>query len=382
MANSFQPLFYRLKRGKKLFGFGDPIGDCPILGIPLREWQEKVIAQHGCKVMDVEYKAAIMDASYFVFEEDLAFTAGFIEKLLKLSSNSTQSLQFGLEDNSFNERFVLPHTKDRSSLDFAFYFIHNRNEEVNRITVKQDLYPTYIRLPKQIIPSGTYEVYQCDTFISRMASPFHLQQFNVAANLMRAVSWKKRLPKWLNQRFSKPHAKSFHRTLKLLNRKGKGCYIHPSAVVEGCILEDGVYIGANCTLRLSHLGENTIVQDNVSIVHSVIGKNNVIANNNHVSMCLSFDEVYLIHGPYQFSTFGKSSAAFAVINCDIRLDNKTIKIPTDVGILDSNQPLLGIAYGHHSKVGGGNIIAPGRIVPNQYHLSPPDSIILDFHANK
>ena len=86
----------------------------------------------------------------------------------------------------------------------------------------------------------------------------------------------------------------------------------------------------------------------------------------------------MIHGPYQLSVFGEKSSCFAVINCDIRLDQKSIKIPTSKGMIDSRQPLLGIAYGHHSKVGGGNIIAAGRIVPNGSQIAPPDNIILDF----
>jgi hypothetical protein len=99
---------------------------------------------------------------------------------------------------------------------------------------------------------------------------------------------------------------------------------------------------------------------------------------NHLQFCLTYPSVFTIHGPYQFSVFGKNTAVFATINCDIRLDEKTIAIPTANGIVDSQQHLLGIAYGHDAKVGASNIIAAGRIVPNNAILNPPDFIRLKF----
>mgnify|MGYP000583440382 CR=1 FL=1 len=62
-----------------------------------------------------------------------------------------------------------------------------------------------------------------------------------------------------------------------------------------------------------------------------------------------------------------------------RASDKTIKIPSSKGIIDSDQRILGIAYGHKSKTGGGNIIAAGRIVPNYKIITPPDNIILNFN---
>jgi hypothetical protein len=97
---------------------------------------------------------------------------------------------------------------------------------------------------------------------------------------------------------------------------------------------------------------------------------------------MSYEEVYLIHGPYQFSIYGNNVAVFATINCDFRLDQKTIKIMTRHGLIDTGQQFLGIAFGHRSKVGGGNVVAPGRIVPNDYWLSSPDSIVTGFPPQK
>lgn len=379
-SNPYKINFYRISKGSKLYSFGDDMSNLPVLETKLGSFQKNCIESFGHSMIDIKNEEDINEDHYFKFDEDLVFTEGFIKQILNAIQGKQDSLQFVLGENDFNDRFILPHSKEsEKKLHFNFFHINRKKPAIQSYKIEQKLYPTAIRLPQQIVNSGEYKVYQCDTFISRIASPFHLLQVNLALNLMRTIKWKKRLPKWIEQRFSKPNGQNSPRLLKFLTKKGKNCFIHPSAVVEACILGDNVTIGANCTVRLSQIGSGTNIQDNVSVVHSVIGKNNVIANNNHISMSLTYGNVYLIHGPYQFSVFGESTAVFAVINCDIRLDNQNIKIPTDIGVLDSQQPLLGIAYGHRSKVGGGNIIAPGRIVPNDLQINPTDNIILEFN---
>lgn len=371
--------FYRIIKDEKLFAFGDTFSSLPVLGNTLGEYQNYCIEKSGHSVIDCLEGESIKDDSYFKFDEDLLFTPSFIDQVLKKIEDNTSSQHFYLEANDFNERFVLPHSKEKSeNLKFNFFFVNKADQKSQSTCIEQYLYPTEVRLPQQIVVSGIYKVDQCDTFCTRIASPFHLLQANLALNFMRTIEWKRRIPLWLSNRFSKPNGRNTNRVLKYLNKKGKNCSIHPSAIIEASVIGDNVSIGAHCTIRLAHIGSGTTIQDNVSVVQSVIGENNVISHNNHISMSQTFNDVYLIHGPYQFSIFGKSSAVFALINCDIRLDNKNIKIPTDIGVIDSHQPLLGIAFGHRSKVGGGNIIAPGRIVPNDRHINPPESIILDF----
>ncbi|RME28228.1 MAG: hypothetical protein D6798_02855, partial [Deltaproteobacteria bacterium] len=46
-----------------------------------------------------------------------------------------------------------------------------------------------------------------------------------------------------------------------LVRRGRGCRIHPSAVVEGCWLGDGVEIGAQAVVRGAVLADGAIVED-------------------------------------------------------------------------------------------------------------------------
>ena len=371
--------FYRIVQNEQLFSFGDKIGDVPICGNRLIDCQNESIATIGAQVIDVSNKASISDnQGYFVFKENLFFTTELLKAALLLIKTKSANLQFCLKRNTFNERYVLPNSQDTAGSHVLELYYYQGEGEMELCSIDQEVFEHAYEFPSQIIRDKIFHMDQCAVFASAIISPFHLLFVNLAMNLKRTIPLQKRIPTFLRKRLGQPGGKWYYRGLKRMNRIGKNCNIHPSALIEGSIIGDNTRIGANSIVRLSTLGSDCFVSDNVTVLNSVLGDKTYIANSNYINSCITFKEVFLIHGPYQISVFGENSACFAVINCDIRLDQKNIKIPTSQGVLDSNQKFLGIAYGHRSKTGGGNIIAAGRIVPNDLHISPPDNIILNF----
>jgi len=373
-------IFYRIVKNELLHSFGDKIGDVPVCGKRLIDHQNESISALGGIVKDITDVSSIKDKQgYLVFDENMFFTTEFIKSILKLIELKQSNLQFCLKRNTFNERYVLPCKQDTTDYHVLNMFYKKDDSASEFCPIDQEIYKHSVQLPSQIIRDQVFHMDQCEVFASSIISPFHLLYVNLAVNLMRTISLQKRVPQFLKARFGNTGGKWFYRGLRRLNKIGKNCNIHPTALIEGSVIGDNVTIGANSIVRLSTLGSNCSVSDNVSVINSILGDKTYIANSNYINSCLTFSEVFLIHGPYQISVFGENSACFAVINCDIRLDQKNIKIPTSEGVLDSNQEFLGIAYGHRSKTGGGNIIAAGRIVPNDLHITPPDSIILNFN---
>ena len=374
-------VFYRRKTNRRLFAFGDDIRKVPVCGEALEIRQSEAIQAVSCKLKDIQSDDEITASEYFVFDDDLFFTEEFVRKSLLTVKNDKTPKQFGLAKNIFNERYVLPHSVDNSeNLKFNFHYNNKAGSGFRFYEIEQQLFDDDFFIPDQIVQGGRYYVGRCDCFISRIASPFHLLQVNLAFNLIRAIKPQKFYPWWLVDKIAPPGSRLYNRALKNLNKIGKYCKIHPTAIIEASLIEDNVTIGAYAVVRFSQIGSGSFLSDQVTVINSVLGKNNYIANSNFLGFNLLFDNVFLIHGPYQFSVFGNHSAAFAVINCDIRLDQQNIKIQTDAGLLDSNQKLLGIAYGHYSKTGGGNIIAAGRIVPNHHTINPPGNIIMKFDS--
>lgn len=372
--------FYRIKNNSTLHSFGDEIGDCPILGEKLSTHQQSYIQQRKGQIIDVSNRAEIQEkGDYFFFDQDLFFSESFLTAALKIASEKKCNIQFCLAKNTFNERWSLPNSSNQNEHhEYGFYYHHSASDSYEKVVLTQKIYEHIQHMPEQIIHGGIYHADQCETFAIHLISPFHLMMANLAMNLARTVKFQEKIPAFLRNRFGKAKGKWFYRGLKRMNQIGKNCLIHPTAIIEGSIIGDNTIIGANSIVRLSHLESNCYVSDNVSVINSVLGEKTFIANSNYINSCLTYPEAFLIHGPYQISVIGKNAACFAVINCDIRLDQKNIKISTSNGILDSGQPFLGVAYGHRSKTGGGNIIAAGRIVPNDLHVNPPDNIILSF----
>ena len=372
--------FYRLSSNKTLHSFGDKIGDCPILHRKLSDYQAEYIKSIGGQIKDVVKRNEISDPNpHFIFDENLFFSLPFLKACLEKTKESKGNLQFCVERNEFNARYIFPRevdTEKHQLLDF-FYQLSSKTDLENCV-ITQRIFEHAYNLPTQLIPEGRYHMHQSEVFAGHITSPFHLLFINMAMNLARTAKFQAKIPAFIKNRFGKYNGKWFYRGLRRMNVIGKNCQIHPTALIEGSVIGDNVIIGAHSIVRLSNLADNTYVSENVTVINCVLGKRTFIANSNYVNTIVTYPEAFLIHGPYQLSIFGEKSACFAVINCDIRLDEKTIRIPTSEGLIDSAQHFLGIAYGHRSKTGGGNIIAAGRIVPNDLHITPPDSIILNF----
>lgn len=379
---------YRFLTESKLYGLEDPIGEVPVMNVALQEHQNNIVHKKQHPLLDVQYLDSISTEKFILFYDHTYFTEAFFDQLVLKTKDLDYTVQVCLKENSFNNRFLLPTSlPEQDDVYLDFYYVVKQGDTPTteaiqgcpKIYLDQEIIENHVTVPPQLYRERNYSMPQTSVFAGHILTPFHLLQINVAVNLARTVK------KQQNKMFSYFRnlsgywgARLYSRGLRSMNKIGKNCMIHPTAVIEGSVIGDGVKIGAHSIVRLSVIGDNSEITDNVVVANSVLGESCYISNNNYVDLCLLYDEVFLIHGPYQFSVFGKNSAVFATINCDFRMDQKTIKIASPIGMLDSRQAFLGIAYGHRSKVAGGNIIAAGRVVPNDHVQDPPDNIIFKF----
>jgi hypothetical protein len=367
---------YRIKSNRPVFSFGDEMGDVPILGTTLSTWQEEVIANTGDHLCDIEHEEEIASDTYCAFPDHIVLSKkAWLHIRRKIISEPASSFRVALASGTFNQRYVLG--SDPSSPTPTDIVYRAGETDPSLWILPQEIFQNAARLPVPLLTEPVYHIDFSPEFVSSLRNPFDLLWANTALNIARAYSVARLIPKRFRPKPGR--LRTHHRTLRLINKRGKGCEIHPTAVIEGCVLGDNVSVGAHAVLRLAHIGSGTIIEDQASVTQSVIGENNFIANKNHVSYSLTYPEVFLIHGPYQFAVFGCEASVFATISCDVRIDRKNIVMPTADGLIDSGQPLLGVAYGHRCKVAAGSIIAPGRIVPNDLVIQPPDHIISRFN---
>lgn len=151
--------------------------------------------------------------------------------------------------------------------------------------------------------------------------------------------------------------------------------IHPTAVIEGSVIGSGCRIGAHCVVRYSVLGEQVQLHDGAKVEYSVVDDHSWLMHDLVLYRCLVEKNVFLIHGPYQFSYFQHQSAAFASIMMDYRPDARRIRINTPKGVRDYAGRFLGALLEENAKVLGGTITAPGITIPAGKQITVDSNLI-------
>ena len=151
--------------------------------------------------------------------------------------------------------------------------------------------------------------------------------------------------------------------------------IHPTAVIEGSAIGAGARVGAHCTVRFSVIGAGARLHDGAKVEFSTVGAGSWLMHDLVLYRCHVEDEVFLIHGPYQFSSFHSRSAAFATILMDWMPHGGPIRVATPRGLREYCGRFLGSVLREGARTLGGSLLAPGRIVPENTWLGGEPSLI-------
>ncbi len=138
---------------------------------------------------------------------------------------------------------------------------------------------------------------------------------------------------------------------------GKGCRIHPTAVIEGPVfLGDDVRVGPGAYLRGGcWLGDGAGVGANVEVKHSILLPGSRAPHLSYVGDSILGSDVNL--------------GAGSVLS-NFRHDGRTIEIPSGDGRIDSGRRKLGALLGDGVRVGCNCVLHPGSIVGSGTSLYP------------
>ncbi|MEC7241098.1 MAG: hypothetical protein VXW32_07640 [Myxococcota bacterium] len=146
-----------------------------------------------------------------------------------------------------------------------------------------------------------------------------------------------------------------------LTVSGEGTRIHPTAVVEACVLGRGVRVGAGAVLRGCVLGDDTRVEELAVCEGVVAGKGSLIQRQALLKFSVIGEEA-AIGGATQLSVMGTQSSlkrgAYGMdqsFDGDVRYRSRGLLHKAPFG-------LLGICLGEDSKLGAGVSVAPGRSI--------------------
>lgn len=144
--------------------------------------------------------------------------------------------------------------------------------------------------------------------------------------------------------------------------QGKGCKIHPSAVVEGCILGDYVTIGANAVVRGSLLRSGSKVEELAIVEGAILSERAIVQRQAMVKYSVLSDDS-AVAGVSQLSVIGE--------NASLKRGGYLMDMSFSgaVQVLYNGQPkpsplgLIGCSVGENTTIGLGVSVAAGRSVP-------------------
>lgn len=223
-------------------------------------------------------------------------------------------------------------------------------------------------------PAGLAEPATCGTPLALLInyhSDFDLlfaNQIAIASALARRIA---RSPlAWLRATMGRRGGDFKERCARAFTSIHPSARIHSTAVIEGSVIGPGTRVGAHAVIRHSIIGSEVRIHDGAKIELSTIGDRSWLMHDLVLYRSLVEDEVFLIHGPYQFSAFFHASAAFATIMMDYRADGRPIMAPTLDGKVRYEGRFLGAVLRERAKCLGGTLLAPGRVVPEDTWLAP------------
>jgi hypothetical protein len=148
--------------------------------------------------------------------------------------------------------------------------------------------------------------------------------------------------------------------------RGRGCVIHPSAVVEGSVLGRNVFVGPHCVIRGSILGDGVHVMEYSVIDGCVIGDGAIINQRGYLKLSLLYPEAvlnWMVTGVVGRRTF----LGELFIPLDMKVVGE-IKVRHRGELVGTGLSFLGCCFGHRVYISGESRIRAGRVVPNDYKI--------------
>lgn len=172
------------------------------------------------------------------------------------------------------------------------------------------------------------------------------------------------------------------RLMEHVNRKGKNCNLHPTALIEGSLIGNNVRIGAYSRIRTSIIGDNSHVTDGSIINLSSIGKNSYVTRAEMFNSFIGNDSFVVVEKLFNSiigsSTFIGGQTSFADFNINGGLITTKAKPDEEI---KTPYIYLGCLVGNNVSMSGSLAFSPGTIIPhNSHHIN--NFIIKDINSNK
>jgi len=389
---------YLWNTGQVITPFNDPVGDLLILNRPLREHQASVLRRRGLEVEETRDPCTIRDEEFLLLRDDLFFSDPALDRFLKQAREGGTSVACALEEGPFTEftGFAQPlrdAVRAGGASPVKVYGMYFCRGPLPSTTALDTLPPLTIEArqmafpiqPGEMLPSTveiTFTPAYTDAYMIHLCHWAHLWLANLLAlgtTLFRAFT---RSKVKLVLRALSAFSLNKHKIASRFVLKGRGCDIHPTAVVQGCILGDRVSIGAHCLVQGCILGDGVKVNEHSILLGSVFGEGSSTSPRGWTKFCVVYPKSsttgHALHGSVVGHNVFMASPAYLY---DLKIKG-TIKILHRGERVDTGLNFLGSCVGHEAIIGPDIWLASGMEVPNRaVVVKNPGEIITNIPEN-
>lgn len=361
----------RLSTGAVIAPFGDPPGEVRVLGSTLAAAQDAALKNAGFDRVDTPPA----DEPYLVYTDRVWFTASFLRKVraagvgrVRLSDETWLKQTGPLQADAARPEVAVvaaggPPSLDGPELPIALGL---------RPAAPMDLHPAFQHAQQPLV-TGACLVHGVEHWT-------HVLRVNLLALVATAEEAKADFdaaPIWrkiwmaagilLRARSLRGHA-----IARALNRVGKGCRIHPTAVVEASQLGAGVEVGAHAVVRGCVVGDGAKIEDYAHATAAVVGPGARLGRTCMFNFCVAYPGAFVsAGGGWQMSLFGRDSfVAMTATGYDLSFGGP-VRVVHRGSVVSAETHFLGVCIGHRAKIGAHVRMGYGLAVPNDAFVVAP-----------
>lgn len=365
-------------------GVSGQAGDLLLLGLPLRERQERAFLERRLRVHPavVGLDPDPLAGPRLLVRQDVALSGATVDDAARIGMQRGQDCRFVLSGRTgaFAEELAL-------GLDEPLLvYLHEGVPDLARIaaapTVELDPHERMIEVPvpgetgaslvelplseRLLLPSGHWLQLLWANLLGM--APFLWR--TLAGRNVVEMGWNLGMAVVASGSISPPVV------VARLGRRGRGCRVHRSAVVEGCWLGDGVDIGAGAVVRGAVLADGAAVEDQAMVELSVLGPAARVQRMGLVKYSLVGARA-AVGGLVQLSVIDRDA--------QVKVGSHLMDMALDQGVsvrfggrtAAAPLGLAGVCVGAGTLIGAGVRVAPGRAIPGGLAVvAPPEDLVL------